>query len=219
MRVLRPIPDPGASARSVAFDLLGAILGRKRPLDEAFDAHPALPSLSARDRAFTRQLVSTTLRRLGQIDTLIDHCLERPLPRNARAVRDLLRLGVCQLLFLDTPPHAAVATTVELAQHTGHGAHKKLANAILHRLEREGRALVEAQDAARLNTPDWLWTAWRAAYGETGFVAADDDAFAEAAVRLLTDDSLWRRQHRAALDKQRGWGWPQAAAAFERLIP
>ena len=30
---------------------------------------------------------------------------------------------------------------------------------------------------------------------------------------------LWRRQHRAALDKQRGWGWPQAAAAFERLIP
>ena len=55
--------------------------------------------------------------------------------------------------------------------------------------------------------------------GETGFVAADDDAFAEAAVRLLTDDGLWRRQHRAALDKQRGWGWPQAAAAFERLIP
>ena len=55
--------------------------------------------------------------------------------------------------------------------------------------------------------------------GETGFVAADDDAFAEAAVRLLTDDGLWRAQHRAALDKQRGWGWPQAAAAFERLIP
>ncbi len=55
--------------------------------------------------------------------------------------------------------------------------------------------------------------------GETGFVAANDDAFAEAARRLLTDDTLWRRQHRAALDKQRRWGWPQAAAAFERLIP
>ncbi|MCZ6466649.1 MAG: MFS transporter [Alphaproteobacteria bacterium] len=167
MRVLRPIPDTGASARSVAFDLLGAVLGRKRPLDEAVDAHPALPALAARDRAFARQIISTTLRRLGQIDILIDHCLERPLPPKARAVRDLLRLGVCQLLFLGTPPHAAVATTVELAQHTGHGPHKKLVNAILRRLEREGRALVEAQDAARLNTPDWLWSAWCAAYGET----------------------------------------------------
>ena len=151
----------------MAFDLLGAVLGRKRPLDEAVDAHPALPALADRDRAFARQMVLTTLRRLGQLDVLIDHCLERPLPAKVRAVRDLLRLGVCQLLFLGTPPHAAVATTVELAQRTGHGPHKKLVNAILRRLEREGRALVEAQDAARLNTPDWLWSAWCAAYGET----------------------------------------------------
>ena len=55
--------------------------------------------------------------------------------------------------------------------------------------------------------------------GETGRVAADEEAFAEAAVALLTDDDLWRRQHVAALDRQRAWGWPEAAAAFERLIP
>ncbi|MGQ0675465.1 MAG: glycosyltransferase [Rhodospirillales bacterium] len=54
---------------------------------------------------------------------------------------------------------------------------------------------------------------------ETGFVAADDSDFALNAVRLLGDDDLWRRQHRAALERQRGWGWPQAAAAFEALIP
>ena len=55
--------------------------------------------------------------------------------------------------------------------------------------------------------------------GETGTIARDDDAFAEAAVRLLTDDGLWRRQHEAALGSQRQWGWAQAAGAFERLIP
>ena len=55
--------------------------------------------------------------------------------------------------------------------------------------------------------------------GETGCVAADAEAFAEAAVALLNDDALWRRQHRAALERQRAWGWPQAAAAFEKLIP
>jgi glycosyltransferase involved in cell wall biosynthesis len=55
--------------------------------------------------------------------------------------------------------------------------------------------------------------------GETGFVAPDDIAFAEAAKRLLTDDALWRRQHLAALERQRSWRWADAAAAFERLIP
>lgn len=54
--------------------------------------------------------------------------------------------------------------------------------------------------------------------GETGFIATDEAAFAAAAVRLLTDDGLWRRQHAAAIDKQRRWGWPEAAASFERLM-
>ena len=54
--------------------------------------------------------------------------------------------------------------------------------------------------------------------GETGFVAADDAAFADCARRLLTDDALWRTQHLAALAKQRNWRWADAAAAFERLI-
>ncbi|MCZ6483672.1 MAG: glycosyltransferase [Alphaproteobacteria bacterium] len=55
--------------------------------------------------------------------------------------------------------------------------------------------------------------------GETGFVAEDEAAFADAAVRLLTDDGLWRRQHQCALAHRRRWGWPEAAAEFERLIP
>ena len=54
--------------------------------------------------------------------------------------------------------------------------------------------------------------------GETGYVADDDRAFAEAAIKLLSDEELWRRQHRTALDKQRSWRWPNAAAAFENLI-
>ncbi len=55
--------------------------------------------------------------------------------------------------------------------------------------------------------------------GETGFIASSDEAFADSAVRVLSDDDLWRAQHLAALEKQRSWRWSQAAAAFERLIP
>ena len=55
--------------------------------------------------------------------------------------------------------------------------------------------------------------------GVTGFVARDDGDFAERAVALLRDDALWRSQHEEALARQRAWGWPQAAEAFERLLP
>jgi glycosyltransferase involved in cell wall biosynthesis len=55
--------------------------------------------------------------------------------------------------------------------------------------------------------------------GETGFVARDDKAFAEFAIRLLTDDALWRSQSQAAHRLQTRWGWADAAAAFEELLP
>jgi len=57
----------------------------------------------------------------------------------------------------------------------------------------------------------------RVADGETGFVCADDAAFADAACRLLTDDGLWAAQNAAAIGQQRRWGWAQAAEAFEGL--
>lgn len=62
-------------------------------------------------------------------------------------------------------------------------------------------------------------TAERVIDGVTGYVTGDDNEFAAAAARLLADDALWRAQHRAAIARQRGWGWDSAATAFERLIP
>jgi 16S rRNA (cytosine967-C5)-methyltransferase len=107
--------------------------------------------------------VSTVLRRLGQIDAALDRFM-RARPKAVR-VHNLLRLGTAQLVFLDTPAHAAVAETVALA--TGpHGYAKGLVNAVLRRLAREGTDGLACQDAARLNTPDWLWESWRSAYGE-----------------------------------------------------
>jgi 16S rRNA (cytosine967-C5)-methyltransferase len=150
----------------VAIDLVGSVLRRRRPLDDAIDDSSEMATLAPRDRAFARLLVATVLRRLGQIDTLIAHCLNTPLPPRAAMVHDMLRLGLAQLLFLRTPPHAAVATTVDLAGARGFPTYKGLVNAVLRRLSLEGPALVVTQDAPRLNTPAWLWDAWSAAYGE-----------------------------------------------------
>jgi 16S rRNA (cytosine967-C5)-methyltransferase len=157
---------PASTARQVALDLIGAVLGRERPLDEAIDDNPAMGKLSLRDRAFARLLVATVLRRLGQIDVLIAACLANPLPPRASQVHDVLRLGIAQLLFLHTPPHAAVATSVDLAQSRGFPSHKGLVNAVLRRLSVEGPERVAGHDAAMLNTPVWLWQSWTRYYGE-----------------------------------------------------
>jgi len=153
------------SARSVAVDLIGSVLRRKRPLDDAIDENGEISALPPRDRAFARLLVAMVLRRLGQIDALIAHCLNTPLPPRAALVHDTLRLGIAQLLFLRTPPHAAVATSVDLAEVRGFISHKGLVNAVLRRLSQEGAALVAEQDAAKLDTPAWLWRGWGEAYG------------------------------------------------------
>ena len=142
-----PVADP----RTVAVDLLAALEGGG-VLDSLLEA--ADPSLPARDRAFARLLVLTVLRRRGQIDDVLARFLEKPLPPRRDRERQTLRVGAAQLLFLGTPGHAAVHATVAAA---GSSPLKGLVNAVLRRVADEGPALLRAQDAPRINTPDWLW--------------------------------------------------------------
>jgi len=58
----------------------------------------------------------------------------------------------------------------------------------------------------------------RVRHGSTGFVAGEDETFAQHAIDLLTNDSLWHRQHQAALSLQQGWSWDEMAAAFEARV-
>ena len=152
--------------RHAAYQLLDSVIGQKRPLDEALENQDRLNALPVRDRAVARSMVMVVLRRRGQIDALISHCLERKIPRKARGLQNILRLGIAQVLFLNTATHAAVNESVELTAELGFTAHRKLVNAVLRRLSRDGEKLILDQDAPRLNTPNWLWDAWTAAYGE-----------------------------------------------------
>ena len=222
--------QPGQDSRRAALTLLDRVLARRQNLDDAFDG--AVPdSLEQRDRSFVRLLVATTLRRLGQIDAAIDLCLEKPLTPKARAVRDVLRLGATQLLFLGTPPHAAVDGAVDLCVRDLK-PYRPLVNAVLRRLARDGDAIRAPQDAARLNTPDWLWDSWTSAYGDAAraiaaahlaeapldiTVKGDAAAFAAPLDATLLPSGSLRRPAGGAVDILPGFAegawWVQDAAA------
>ena len=153
--------------RTLAADIMEDIIIRKIPFETSFSKGLKVRKLSRRDRAFCFNLVLTTLRRGGQIDNLIATYLDRPLGTKGERAMILLRLGVAQIIFMAIKPYAAVDTSVRLAESRKLGHYKKLINAILRKLAKEGLALAEKQEAEKLNTPEWLWKSWEKAYGAT----------------------------------------------------
>jgi 16S rRNA (cytosine967-C5)-methyltransferase len=102
-----------------------------------------------------------------------------------------LRLGAAQLLFLETPAHAAVAETVALCAHR-HRSVTGFANAVLRRIASDGKAVVQTQDSVGLNTPDWLRESWREAYGEARAQAIAAAHLAEPPLDLTVREDVER---------------------------
>jgi 16S rRNA (cytosine967-C5)-methyltransferase len=173
----------GQKARQAALDLLSDVLRKRRPLD-----HPS--GLDPRDAGFAFAIASETMRRFGQLDALIRGFVAKlPPPHKAGPAIEIMLMGACELVFLDVAPHAAVDGANRLAQADNKAVHfKPLINAVLRRVAREGKEAIAKQDAARLNTPDWLWARWNAAYGEQ----ARDIALAHlgrAALTIVTKEA------------------------------
>src|SRR5690606_37946164 len=153
------------AARETALELLEAVTGQKQELKLAMENSRPFRTLPSRDRAFTRMLVSTTLRRLGQIDDLIERAQEKPETLSSNTLRNILRLGVCQIMFMQVPDHAAFDTAVRLAEANGLHKQKGFVNGLLRTMTRIGKEWESKQDPARLNTPEWLLKLWIEDYG------------------------------------------------------
>lgn len=178
MKLDEDLPDTAAAraaqvglpARRAAAELLFAVLDRKQPLDDILSRSAAtgwLFNLPQRDRALTRLIVATSLRRKGQIDAVLDTFLQRGLPAKAGLLYPILLSAAAQLIYLKTPPHAAIDLAVRLAQYDPRARrYDKLVNAVLRRVAKDGERIAAALDAPRVNTPAWLWDRWVARFGE-----------------------------------------------------
>lgn len=156
-----PVDPPGVPARRAALRLLDAVLRQGLPLDAAIGRATA-GLARADDRALAHALAGEVLRRLPDLDALIDSATKTRLPDDAKA-RFALRIALVQALSLGTPPHAAIATVLPLVA----GGPRKLVHGVFGTLSREGAVL-----PALPTLPDPVGLRWHAAWGEEGIAAA-----------------------------------------------
>ena len=149
--------------------VLTGVLKQRRPFDEVwerFSQDEAFAGLEARDRAFARTITMTGLRRTGQLRAIIAKFIEKPLPVGRGALDEILLASAAQLVFLKSAPHAVINLAVhQVREDNGARRFSRLANAVLRRVSEQGETLAAQQNAAELNTPDWLWKGWRSVYG------------------------------------------------------
>jgi 16S rRNA (cytosine967-C5)-methyltransferase len=226
----------------------------RQPVMDILESLPQFSKLSVRDRAFCRLLVTTTERRMGQIDKVIDFCCNKG--KNGISIttreqtsspssstkpkrldpllRNVLRLGIAQILFARVPAHAAVQETVELLRHNNgdNGTNRnrrrkpvvaepkiKFVNAVLRRVTRTGvDTILEDAGASYvgLNAAPWLVHELRAAWGTEAADRIVQSAMKETP-RCLTLLSSWNPDGSDANSNLDPHSRQQQAARFETI--
>lgn len=162
---------------------------------------PAFQGLSdQRDRSFARLLVATVERRMGQIDKVLSSSASVYPPKkgkHAALVQACLRVGAAQLLFLETPQHAALKETVEVLKQQGYLVPEpmvKFVNAVLRSISRHGQELLSNSTSSTDNIAPWLIQEWEQDWGPENTRLISDQAMREPFIDLSVKASLQERE-------------------------
>lgn len=144
----------GLPARRAALKLLDNVLRMGTPMDQATNG--ACKGLDSPDRALAIAIAQEVLRWLPDLDVLIDSKTKQRLPEDAKA-RMVIRIALAQMLRLQTPPHAAIATALPLVD----GGPKRLVHGVLGNLFRSKAVLPDQP-----SLPDGAAMRWQQAWGD-----------------------------------------------------
>jgi len=188
----RPRTDP---ARRAAYDVLRAVADRDAYANLLLPALLSERGVTGRDAAFATELTYGTLRGRGTYDAILAACSDRD--ELDPPVRDVLRLGTHQLLATRVGPHAAVATSVDLAKDVCGPRPSGFVNAVLRRVatrDLDAWVQIVAPDqsrdpsgylAVRYSYPCWIVDAFRDALAPAG-----TEAGTEAQIEAEIEDAL-----------------------------
>lgn len=158
--------NSGVNSRFVALKICLSVIEQGRSLSQALGEGLA-QFQDRRERAFTQHLVLGTLRWQIRLEAIREQLLKKPLKAKDEDVNQLILLGLYQILYMDTPEHAAVSETVALTAKLKKPWAKGLVNGVLRNFLREQDALCAAVDvkpAHKYAHPQWLTKTLRKTY-------------------------------------------------------
>ncbi|MBI4005140.1 MAG: 16S rRNA (cytosine(967)-C(5))-methyltransferase RsmB [Gammaproteobacteria bacterium] len=145
-------------ARAIAAQAIAEILTRGQTLSfllPSFLEHLVNP----KDQAFAQELCYGVFRWYYRLDFILQVLLTKELKPKDIDIRVLILVGLYQLGYLRTPPHAAVSATVDACDDLRKPWAKKLVNALLRKYQRDSDRLhliIDKNNAAKYAHPTWL---------------------------------------------------------------
>ncbi|RKO67291.1 16S rRNA (cytosine(967)-C(5))-methyltransferase RsmB [Desulfofundulus salinus] len=162
------------NAREVALKVLYTVDQEKAYANLALDRILEHYRPGKLDRAFATELAYGVLRHLNTLDWLLGHFLRQPLASQNPWIRNILRLGAYQIMYMERVPDAAACNeSSELARRYGHPGVVGFVNGVLRNLARRGRQIPfpdlnddpVAHISLRYSHPAWLVRRWLKEYG------------------------------------------------------
>ena len=156
----------GLAPRHAAAELLHSILQKGMSLEDAFETsctEGLLKNEPVRERALSRAILTTTLRRKGLIDEILRKYLTRP-PGGLGS--EIIAVALAQILFMRVATHAAISLANESARADPRSRHLTgLMNAVLRKAIADKGRISSLETKPGVNAPRWLYSRWQKTYG------------------------------------------------------
>lgn len=210
----------GINVREVVLDILLELSGQNEYsnvlIASALDKYDYL---DGREKAFIKRVCEGTIERRIQIDYVLDQYSKTPVMKMKPLIRELLRMSVYQLLFMEHIPSAAVCNeAVKLAKKRRFQQLQGYVNGVLRNIDR-GKKKITYPDrekdlaawlSVRYSMPPWLVTLFSDAYGQEACEKMLRAFLEREAVSVRLDEALTEREQEALLT-----AWREAGAAVE----
>jgi len=158
----------GSHSRFVALKMTLNVIEDGRSLSQVLPEGLAQFS-DRRERSFVQNLVLGTLRWQARLEAIRSALIKKPLKSKDADVDQLIVLGLFQILYTQTPAHAAVSSTVEVVKRLKKPWAKGVVNGVLRNFIRQLEEIcaeVDLKPAQKFSHPQWFFKAMRKAYPE-----------------------------------------------------